>query len=847
MNSSIVPVLLSVMAAVPADAALRPPSVPLVAHSPYFSIWSASNGLAEEATRHWTGKEHRLTSLIRIDEKTYRLMGAEPAALPALPQKSLEVFPTRTVYRFENAHVAVALTFTSPLLPADLSILARPVTYVTWTVRSLDGKAHTAAVYLDAAAEITVNTPEQKVVWMRKTIEGLVAMRVGSQEQPVLATSGDDRRIDWGYLYLAAPEAGAAARAGDFEACAGAFAKKGKLEEADDTRMPRPAGDGRPVLALSLDLGRVEAAEVTRFAVLAYDEIQSIQYFTRNLQPYWCKDGLDAAGLLKTAAADHDKLLGKCAAFDREMLADLEKAGGKKYAEIAALAYRQAISAHGLAADRSGQPLFFSKENFSNGCIATVDVTYPSAPLFLLASPALMKGMLVPVLDYAKTERWKFPFAPHDLGTYPLANGQVYGGGEQTEKDQMPVEECGNMLILVAALAKIEGDISFADKYWPVLTKWAEYLAEKGFDPENQLCTDDFDGHLAHNVNLSLKAILGLGAHAGLAAQRGDQEAAQKYRALAEKFARQWQEAAKDGDHTKLAFDKPGTWSQKYNLVWDRLLRLDLFPDEIGEKEVAFYRAKQNAYGVPLTSRGDHTKLDWIVWSATLSGNRKDFEALVAPIWNFLNETPDRIPMTDWYLTREPKKKGFQARSVVGGVFIKLLEDEAMWKKWAAAGQKVAGSWAPQPLPPKTKELSPVAERWKYTVVAPKEGWFKAEFDDTAWKVSQAPFGTDGRVQRNTPWTTPDIWLRREFSLGAVSKANLRLKVVWDDDAEIYLNGVLAVKAPGASGRYRLVEILDDALAVLRPDGKNILAVHCHQVHGGQMIDAGLVEIIPQE
>ncbi len=387
--------------------------------------------------------------------------------------------------------------------------------------------------------------------------------------------------------------------------------------------------------------------------MLAYDDLYSIEYLGHKLRPYWRRNGADAAALLRTAAKDYQDLSRRCDAFDRRLTADLIKVGGPGYANLCALAYREAIGAHKLAAAPDGRPMLFPKENFSNGCIATVDVTYPAAPIFALFSNDLLKASVAPVLDYAASGRWKFDFAPHDLGTYPKADGQVYGGGERTERDQMPVEESGNLLLVAAVIAELDGNTKYAQRYWPQLAKWAGFLKQKGLDPENQLCTDDFAGHLAHNANLSLKAILALGAYAKMCTVSGRPAEAAEYRRTAEGFAKQWVKLARDGDHFRLAFDRPGTWSQKYNLVWDKLLGLNLFPPEVAEKEVAFYKTRLDRFGLPLDNRENYTKTDWEVWTATLAKSRFDFDALMGPVYGFVNQTQPRVPMTDWYTCRE--------------------------------------------------------------------------------------------------------------------------------------------------------------------------------------------------
>jgi hypothetical protein len=609
--------------------------------------------------------------------------------------------PTRTIYDFQNQQVHVELTFTTPVLPYSVDMLAHPMTFLTWEIRSADGKEHEVQVYYDNQAELVVNKPDQQVVWGRQVIGNTTVLRMGSQEQPLLAKKGDDLRIDWGYLYVGVPtEETAQAIIASADDARGPFASGRPLPSKDDPRMPRAAKDATPVIAVALAPGKAGKNPVVRHILLAYDELESIEYFHQSLRPFWRRKGGQVSDLFEAADRDYRQLCLHCQLFDEALMADLEKVGGKKYAEICALAYRQCLAANGLAADANGMPLMFPKENFSNGCIGTVDVICPQAPLLLLLNPTLAKAPLLPILDYASSPRWKFPYAPHDLGTYPKANGQVYGGGEQTDKNQMPVEESGNMLILVAALAQAEGHASTAQKYWPLLTRWAEFLKAKGLDPENQLCTDDFAGHLAHNANLSVKAILALGAYAKLCDMTCHKADAAAYRHTAEEYAAHWIKMADDGDHTRLAFDKPGTWSQKYNLVWDRVLGLNLFPAEVARREVAYYRKMQNRFGLPLDNRKDYTKLDSSLWVASLADNPADFEALVSPVYAFIGSTTDRVPLTDWYHTKEAKMQGFRARSVVGGVFARMLADPMIWKRWAARGGTVLGQWAPLVTPP---------------------------------------------------------------------------------------------------------------------------------------------------
>ncbi len=619
---------------------LRCPAIPLITHTPYFSVWSPDDLPNRTDTCHWTGKPQPITGTLKVGERTYGFLGKD--TVPPMSTVSVEVSACSTEYMLESPEVRLKLEFTSPLLLDDLKVLARPVTYISAEVSPKFSLPRDlpVTVSLSVGEAVCLDHPGQSPV-MGTAVLGkhFTAVTMSNTEQKVLNRAGDDVRIDWGTFYLAVESGG----------------KVSWRDTADGPMVcaERSGSLGEPFRAL--------------FAA-AYDEVKAIQYFGRDLDPLWKEEAPALQELLDISFSEYDRIAERCRAFDRELTEESVEAGGERYSQLLRLAYRQAIAAHTICRDEDGQLLFISKECFSNGCAATADVSYPSTPLFLLYRPELVFAMMRPLMRYARSDAWKFDFAPHDAGTFPLLNGQAYGDRLES---QMPVEECGNLLLMTAAATAACGDGSFAGEHWQLLSQWAGYLREKGLDPENQLCTDDFAGHLAHNCNLSIKAIMGVAAYGFLL---GEDEGSEEWLQTARDMAKIWAEKAANNDGTyRLAFDRPGTYSLKYNAVWDRLLKLSVFPEGAWDRELASYLERTGPYGMPLDNRASYTKSDWLVWVASMMERREDFEAMTEPLWQACHNTPQRVPFTDWYDPRDAWQVGFQNRTVQGGLFMRVL------------------------------------------------------------------------------------------------------------------------------------------------------------------------------
>lgn len=650
------------------DKITRLPAFPLITHDPMFSIWSNADVPTAEDPIHWSGAKKKLRGVITVDGVRYRFLGRPTCK--TMPLVSSRVTPLSTVYTFCAAGVQLTLSFTSALLPDDLDILSTPISFISYDVICVDGQDHDITVELWAFADFCHAGEYEPPMRLDFYSEGgLNYGYMGRLQQNILGGSGDQISCDWGYLYLASED---------------------EIDEAPER------------IDLMLRHRKRAVGEIHTLLLMGYDDIASINYFGRILPAYYQRKGKTITQALREFYDRRHEILERCAAFDEALLTEARSKGGEDYALILSAAYRQSIAAHKLVADLDGTPLFISKENDSNGCAATVDVSYPSVPLFLMYCPELVRGMLRPIFRFARMPVWTYDFAPHDVGRYPILTGQVYGARQRAKHQamgiahppyylypatadayllhrQMPVEESADMLLMVASCGKADGDYTLAKENLDLLEQWCRYLQEFGNDPGEQLCTDDFAGHLAHNVNLSAKAILGIAAFGQILQALGQEEKAEAYFRQAKEMMESWLVRADAGGYTRLAFGADG-WSMKYNLVWDRLLGLDLIPDAFYEKEIASYLPRMERYGLPLDSRAPYSKTDWILWTAAMAPE-EDFPKFVAPVADYLRQTDTRVPFSDYYDTETGRYEKFIARSVQGGLFMPLLMD-----RWAKRG-----------------------------------------------------------------------------------------------------------------------------------------------------------------
>lgn len=630
---------------------MRAPAVPLINCNPNFNIWSNENRLNEGITRHWSGVPHPMTGVFSVNGKDYLFMGN--TSITKMEQITVDIDFFTTEYIFNCDEAKLAVRFTTPLLLNRLNVMARPITYIEFEVLENRGGYDCSVKFTIDDCICLQKKGQAEVVFEEFESQEIVGGFMENKGAKPLQYHGDRSSIDWGRICLASAESNA------------------HIYSEKDC-------EGR---TMTLEFSVNDKALI----VAAYDELYAIEYYQEYIDCYWKKEADTIDELIKIAINEYDDVIKLCNDFKAPLEAKAFELGGEKYVELLKLAYRQTIAAHTLCEDKNGNILFISRECGSGAHAATVDVTYPSMPLFLLYNPELVVGMIRPIFRYALQKPWKglYTFAPHDAGFFPILNGQTYPLGDGlNESTQMPVEECGNMLLICAAIAVAKGGFEFGDAEWELLKNWRDYLIEYGADPGEQLCTDDFAGHLAHNCNLSVKAIMGIAAYAILCNMRGNFKDAETYIDIARSMAKDWIKRADNGDGTyRLVFDKEDTFSMKYNAIWDMLFGTNIFPKDTFKKELKSYVEKRiNRYGMPLDNRNDYTKSDWILWVATMMESKEDFEKMIVPLWRAYDETRFRWAMCDLYFTSTADHKEFENRTVQGGLFMKLLADSGKMK-----------------------------------------------------------------------------------------------------------------------------------------------------------------------
>ena len=693
----------------------RPSATPLFILSPTTAVWLRSDNITDLPATHWIPFfTMSMTGYIRVDGKPFRFLGvdytpadpSDPVLAPSMQQISRVVQSTQTIFTLEASGVALQLTFTTPAFPDDLVTSSRPIAYLTIVVSSTDGDKHSVQLYIDHASDFPLNSVNERVMFADVSLQWEKAMphahvlTLYGYDNIAFGVKGDQVKPNWSHVYFTTSSHFFSASAQhNASLTRGAFLSNQPLPPSDINK-PRLIGTDFPVSAFTFELGEVSSSTTQPVVVMfAVDDVYTMKWFGEYQQPLW-RHTYDNSVVKMIAAGlqDYYTLKARADEYDSAVLNDLTVRAGQRYATLAVLAHRQVMGATTSVWNEERQePWVYMKEQSSDGDVSTVDVIFPASPFyFYLKGAEQLRLMLLPLLAYANNETdvsYGLPWAPHHLGIWPVCDLLAQ------EQEQMPVEESSNMLIMLAAIAQRQGGaVDYLVPYLPVLTAWADYINDSLPDPGLQLCTDDFEGPSPHNANLAVHGIVGISAHAILLTYMGLTEQAARWHHLAVSLVPVWERLAldADGSHYKQRYDQNGTWSEKYNLVWQYVLGGDAitFSSSVRDLELTYYYKQNRTYGIPLDNRQPLSKCDSSSWVAAMASTSQQRQQMIDWLYEFVHTTPDRQPFPDLYDTTTNRAGGFFARPVMGGLYnvaiLGSLQNHSAQNGWSQIRKEAA-------------------------------------------------------------------------------------------------------------------------------------------------------------
>lgn len=475
----------------------------------------------------------------------------------------------------------------------------------------------------------------------------------------------------WGKAILASRPSNTttlSASSGDPSAVRSQFSQDGDLPAQES------AWAYHGVVALAHDLGSVTGTSSVNFAV-GYERKEAVNYLGEAYTGYYRAHYQNTNDALSFFLDDYRDALLESLELDQEMVTFATAAAGTKYADIVALSTRQAFGGIDLTIPNESldvnDPLAFIKELSSNGNVNTVDVIMPAFPIYWVMDPDWIRLLLEPVMKYLAAGRWHLPYAIHDIGShYPHAIGH-----DDQKAEPMPIEECGNLIVLALAYVQATGDTEWTDQYMGIFQKYADYLVDNSIDIANQLSSNDAAGPLPNETNLAIKGAVGIKAYGVLS---GDKHYSRIGEEHADLFYDQRLGTDEDQTHFVLQYpDYPNSWKIPYNLFPDVLLALKTFPDDAFRMSSDFFPSVRGEYGVALDNRQDWAKSDWNMWlAATFETDTRD--EFVEDLWAFMTNGRHNWPFSDRYVSTSAHGGTpgtpilCRARPTVGGHFALL-------------------------------------------------------------------------------------------------------------------------------------------------------------------------------